>query len=134
MDKRGDEVKIELLFIIFSLFVVGLIFVFIVSYINNLSKDVDFKEKYIAIDTGLLLNTIQASPGNLEVSYSLGDFFIYDIDSKESVVKVKRSNLDLGKTFLFTGNKLFSINDVKLETDNLVFTKNEENVDIKKNE
>lgn len=132
MNKRG--ITVELSFIIFSIFIVSFVALTIILYVNNVSKGVDFKEKYIAIDTGLLLNTIYSSPGNLEISYNLGYFYSYNLNTKDGNILINYKDNELGKKFMFTPNRAFSIEDKKLDAQVLVFRKNESRIDVNKNE
>ena len=132
MDKKG--VTVELSFIIFSIFIVSFVVLTIILYVNSVSKGVDFKEKYIAIDTGLLLNTIYSSPGNLEVSYNLGDFYIYDLNTQDGNILIRYKDNELGKKYLITPNSAFFIENKKLDSQVLIFRKNESRIDINKNE
>ncbi len=130
MDKRG--ITVELSFIIFSIFIVAFVVLTFILYVNNVSKGVDFKEKYIVIDTGLLLNTIYSSPGNLEVRYNLGDFYNYNLNTQDGSILVKYKDNEFGKKFLFTSNKAFFVENKNLDAQILVFKKDENKIEINK--
>jgi len=69
MNKKGMEER--LYFWIFYFVVLIIVLLALFNYINNLSDKSAFSQDYLARDIALILNTVYASPGDIEVSYSI---------------------------------------------------------------
>lgn len=129
MEKRGAITETS--FAIFGIFAVALILVVLINYINNISNDNDFKQRYIVRDNGLLLETMQNSPGDIFVDYKLGNVYQYIINRDDNSILIKSKNIEIGKKYFFVDNKLIQLNSRLLETDYLIFEKNESKIDIR---
>ncbi len=69
MNKRGMEER--LYFWIFYFVVLIIVLLGLFTYVNNIADKITFDQDYLARDLALILNTVYASPGNIEVSYSI---------------------------------------------------------------
>jgi hypothetical protein len=129
MEKRGNITHIS--FIIFSVFIVGIIFISVIAYINGASKDTDFKKRYALIDTGFLLNTIYSSPGNLYTDYNLGDIYRYQLIPEENTVSISSANNLLIKRFYFVNNKFISTNKKDINAQLVIIENNDTSITLR---
>lgn len=101
MNKRGD---IGPLLWIFYIFLVAVIVVIWVTAINNVTKDLGRAARYNVIDGALLINTAYASPGELEVKYSLPNELYFQIDKDKNILYIRGEILEEKKKF-YSSNK-----------------------------
>jgi hypothetical protein len=128
MEKRGNITHIS--FIIFSVFIVGIITISILAYINEASKDTDFKKRYVLLDTGFLLDTIYASPGNLYADYNLGDVYKYQLIPEENTISISSTNNALIKRFYFVKNKFIPINKNDINVQLVIIENNDTSINV----
>ena len=90
MNKKGMEER--LYFWIFYFVVLIIILLGLFTYVNNLAGKITFDQDYLARDLALVLNTVYASPGNIEVSYSIPkkNDFLFIIE--DGLVIVRQGN------------------------------------------
>jgi len=71
MDKRGEEERTILW--AFYLLLVGFVVITTIFMIDRTAEASGFSDRYVSLDTSLLLNTAQLSPGKLNLNYQYGD-------------------------------------------------------------
>ena len=128
MEKRGNITHIS--FIIFSVFIVGVIFISILAYINEASKDTDFKKRYALMDTGFLLDVIYTSPGNLYANYNLGDAYKYQLIPEENTLSISSTNNALVKRFYFVKNKFIPIDKKEMNMQLVIIENNDTSINL----
>ena len=80
MNKKGMEER--LYFWVFYFVVLIIILLGLFNYINNLSDETTFNQDYLVRDVALILNSVYASPGDIEVRYSVPENnFIFIIEN-----------------------------------------------------
>ena len=68
------------LFIIIDAILLIVILLSFLGFIKETSNDDLYKQKFTSIDIALLYDTVQASPGNVEVNYTTKDFDVKILD------------------------------------------------------
>ena len=126
--KRGEITEAS--FIIFSVIIIALIFLSFVLYLNNISNNKDFKERYHTRNTGFLIDTIYSSPGNLHYEYDLGDIYKYIINTDENKLIIKSNDLGIGKYQRFTRNSIIAIDQKNNFGEILIIDKKDINIAV----
>ena len=98
------------------------------AYIDSVSKDTLFEKVYLSKDSGLLMDTVYASPGELNYEYKndlvgLNRFKFSFKGQKASVNEAEgKSKLTAGQPYGEDTNAPYSGNDIS-SSDNIVFSK-----------
>ncbi|MFC1753073.1 hypothetical protein ACFL96_06720 [Thermoproteota archaeon] len=68
--RKNASMRDEILYIIFQVMMVVFVGLMVFTYINNKTTSIGFEKRYIAMDMGLSLTAVYASPGNLIYRYT----------------------------------------------------------------
>lgn len=114
--KKGMD--IELWFNVFELVIVFVVGLVLLDTVNSEVKGTAFEKNYFARDSGLLINTIYASPGDIEYNYpDKTDNFIFDFKQNKVGVYEQHEQVEGGiveypfaedKNYDFMYTKIFS--------------------------
>jgi N-acetylmuramoyl-L-alanine amidase len=97
MQKRGAlEPSHHLLLFLFELFVVSMVFIGLLQYVDSIEQDTLFEKSYMSKDLALLVNTIQAAPGDVNYVYThpklpLTDFVFSFQDGRATIAELWHS-------------------------------------------
>jgi len=97
MNKRGVAIEERLGFWIFYGVILAIILLGLFNYINNLADKTTFNQDYLARDVAFVLNTVYASPGDIEVSYFVPEKKDFVFIIGEGLVTVRKKDDVLNK-------------------------------------
>ena len=133
--KKGMD--IELWFNVFELVIVFLVGLVLLDTVNSEAKGTAFEKNYLARDSALLINTIYASPGDIEYSYPYKtDNFIFDFKKNKVGVYEQHEAIEGGiieypfaedTTYTFFYTKLLPRN---IQEYKIVYSKSKNNINV----
>jgi|GEM_PF-3270162 hypothetical protein len=131
--KKGMD--IDLWFNVFELVIVFLVGLVLLDTVNNEVKGTAFEKNYFARDSALLINTIYASPGDINYNYpDKTDNFFFDFSKNRVVVYEQNELVEGGVTeypFAEDLNYLFLYNKIPNRHLNIIYKKTNDNVEVK---
>ena len=131
MNKKGAT-EIQLLYLI-NLLLAAIVIALLLSYVHRSATVEGFKEKAIAIDSVLLLNTIYAAPNDISAIYLINDprFYIeienYNIRVNEKKIKLPGENYPYARNLYIKQE----VQDLK-EAQTIIIDKQDNQINIKK--
>jgi len=110
----------ELWFIIFQMVLISMIFVVLMSYVNNLSKSTFYEKDFLSKDLALVTDTLFLVPGNIEYRYALDwvtPNFEYRIHNSRVVVVEEIDDKITTTSFSYGEDQFFKILSSDLKVD-----------------
>jgi hypothetical protein len=133
MNKKGTEER--LYFWVFYFVVLIIILLGLFNYVNNLADKTTFNQDYLVRDIALVLNAVYASPGDIEVKYSVPENdFIFIIENGLVTIKEEGDVLNKRSYSYQEDNYVESnLDDVELKSPKVIlFSKKEGILNVKK--
>jgi len=116
----------QLFIIIDAILLIVILFSFL-GFIKETSNDDLYKQKFTSIDIALLYDTVQASPSNVEVNYTIKDFDVRISDKCQFQVSKKSTFGELWSEF-YCSKDLSLEHSFNIEQDkDLVILKKQDN-------
>ena len=102
MNKKGFDERVVIWLFDIAAFV--FIVYIAVSFITKTTEDTTYVQDYLSKDIGLLIETIQASPNDLEVDYRMPDKTKYDLIITGNTLVVTQHNTpkETGEQYLLS--------------------------------
>ncbi|NQV09291.1 N-acetylmuramoyl-L-alanine amidase [Candidatus Woesearchaeota archaeon] len=115
MRKRGlfsskkGEVNEELFFFIAELILTVMVFVILLAYVNSIRDNTLLEKNYLARDVALMVDSVYAAPGKINVGYSFGsiDLLDFSFGFNEQRAGVLEENGEQTIKFPYADNKIF---------------------------
>ncbi len=114
MGKRGQSQLV--LYTIIGVVVASMAVIFFTSLMQRVGNDTTLERDYLSKDIALLLNTIYASPGDLEYVYTVPEKF--HITIKNNLVTVKDKMRNAESSYYFASSSQFT--ELSFESDAVV--------------
>lgn len=140
--KRAD-VTVELLFVLIQLILALSIYIALQNYVNSVEDDTLYEKFYLSKDLALFLNTLYASPGEVNYEYSNEKLdisrFIFDFKTQKVVVKevtkpivegISNKPIPIEHPYGEDKNLEWKSEDIS-QSDKMVFVKTDKKLEIK---
>ena len=129
--KRSTLVTAETLLAFFGMVLVVATYLILVSQVNGIKNDTTFEQLFLSRDLALLIDALQASPGDVSYQYSSDIVWKFDFIFRDKEVKLNFEGVEKsypyseGQYSRLEGTKISAPKALIFENNNKIFSVNE---------
>lgn len=99
---RKASILHEIYFFTFQIFMVIIVFLAMMQYVNDVASGIGFQKRFTSMDMGLLTTAVFFAPGTMTHAYNPVFFPVpVDVIFADNIVNIKESGKDLDKLYWF---------------------------------